>query len=98
MEHPVSPNSSVPQAVLQPYLQRSESSLSLDGQGEHAVSEKKCCFSFCYPPTVFSALKEKSVKQKTPQREPCLKVRKILDFAHAVFVTSCSFCWTLQFR
>lgn len=52
MEHPGNPNSSVPQAVLQPYQQRSESSLSLDGQGgKHAVSEQNCGFSFCYPPT-----------------------------------------------
>lgn len=46
MEHPVNPNSSIPQAVLQPYQQRSESSLSLDGQGRiHAVGEKNYSFS-----------------------------------------------------
>lgn len=89
MKHPVNPNSSVPQAVLQPYQQRSESSLSLDGQGgKHTVSLKKLWLFFLLPSnSVCSALKEKSVKQKTPQREPCLKGRKILDFAHAVFVT-----------
>lgn len=92
MEHPINLNSSVPQAVFQPYQQRSESSWSLDGQGgKHAVNGKKCDFSLLPSNSFCSALKEKSVKQRTPQREPCLKVRKILDFAHAIFVTPCSF-------
>lgn len=51
MEHTVIPNSSVPLAVLQPYQQRSKSSLFFDEQrGEHAVwysSEKNGSFTFC---------------------------------------------------
>lgn len=90
MEHPINLNSSLPQAVFQCYQQRSESSWSLDGQrGKHAVSGKNCDF-LCYLPTQ-SVVLWKSVKQRTPQREPYLKVRKILDFTHAIFVTPCSF-------
>lgn len=93
MEYPVNPNSSVPQVVLQPYQQRSESTLSLDRQGgKHPVSEKNCGFSFCYPPicsvTLQFALKKVSEVEDSPKRAVSAG-RKNLGLG------SCSFCHPL---
>lgn len=106
MENSVNRNSSVPQAVLQPYQWRSNSSLSLHGQGgEHAVScpsDKNGGFTFCYPPAWSVILQ----KRKVSGAEDCSK-RAMSEFeekSHALLMKflhhqpPCYFCWTFQLR
>jgi len=76
MEHPVNPDGSVLQAVLQPYQRDSLSSSSADGQGGQRAllypSERG------YPPAQSIVLRRrKSVELKTPaKKEPCRNLRK----------------------